>query len=163
MWHSPQTHCYMSISSDLWTTSSFNTSSPQHRYRHNPWPKGRQQDRVHLRLNLLHSWHIVIVGNVLQCLFEPGCSPAPTRRMPDASWWYLLPPRWLYRQQSWAHCTVCWDYRGHKATVQLSPVLPVQLSVPWGWPSPPGSPLPPPPPTPLYFQQLKGDIYQTGR
>lgn len=46
-------------------------------------------------------------------------------------------------------CPVCCDYRGHfsgtlcnhKATFQLSTILPVRLSVPQGWRSSPGSPL----------------------
>lgn len=52
VWSPSQMECYTSISSDLWTTSSFNALSPQWRYRHNPWPKGRLLERGHCRLKL---------------------------------------------------------------------------------------------------------------
>lgn len=187
VWSPSQMQCYTSISSDLWTTSSFSTLSPQQRYRHNPWPKGSLRERGHCELKpptlffmeqfiQLLKWE----GNILQRPFKPGCSPAPTWRMPDASWWYppqiaSFPTLWpVNAAGSSVLSSVCCDYRGHfsgtlcnhKATFQLSTVLSVQLSVPPGWPSPPGSPLSHchPHPTPLSWKETfigQGNSQQT--
>lgn len=115
-------------------------------------------------------------GNMLQCPFEPGCFPAPTWRIPDASWWCPAVPSWIASfpyprpvsgPATSALCPLFVVTTGdnfqerranHKATFQLCAVRSAQLSMPPSRQSPPDFPLSPPT---LYSHQLKGDIYWT--
>lgn len=168
-----------SINSDLWTTSSFNTLSPQQRYRCNPWSKARLLRKTHQRRQSTTGFAMEEFTNLLKCKrlkspFEPGCpqhSPGGCQMLPDDTsppQRVSFPAPWPAGPEAGLLSSVCCDYRGHfsgtpcshKATLQLSTVPPALCPCPQGTrvlltslflclPSPSA-------------HQLKGDIYRTG-
>lgn len=128
VWSPSQMQCYMSISSDLWTTSSFNTLSPQQRYRHNPWPKGRLQERGHHRLKPSTPFMMeLLIKNSEMAGKHTAASiwtwMFPSTHMEDARCFLVipLPPQIASFPTLWpvsgagpsVLSSVCCDYRGH--------------------------------------------------